>query len=188
MGQQFPALTEAHRTFIEKQRIFFVASAAPEGRVNLSPKGMDTLVVLGPNEIAYLDVTGSGNETAAHLRASPDGRLTLMFCAFEGAPIILRLYGRGTAHARGSDGYRERISHFTELPGARQIVVLAVDLVQTSCGMAVPCFEFREQRENLNRWAEARGPEGLKAYWTKKNMMSIDGLPTGMDPEAVAKP
>jgi hypothetical protein len=185
MGQQFPAIEDRHRDFIEKQRIFFVASAAPSGRVNLSPKGMDALRVLGPNEVAYLDVTGSGSETAAHLHASEDRRLTIMFCAFEGPPLILRLYGQGASLPRGSTDYAAMIDHFEELPGARQIVRLVVDLVQTSCGMGVPYFDYKEDREELKRWASRQGSEGLQKYWRLKNMTSIDGFPTGFDPEAM---
>ena len=135
MGQKFPAITDQHRQFIERQRIFFVASAAPKRRVNVSPKGMPTLRVLGTNEVAYLDCTGSGSETRAHLLASDDSRLTIMFCAFEGAPLILRLYGQGQSLMRGTPEYGDMLQHFEEIPGARQIVRLSVDLVQTSCGM-----------------------------------------------------
>jgi hypothetical protein len=187
MGQQFPAIEDRHRDFIERQRMFFVASAAPTGRVNLSPKGMDCFRVLGPNEVAYLDVTGSGSETAAHLLASPDQRLTIMFCAFEGAPMIMRLYGRGTALARASEGYRALAPQFEELPGARQIIRLEVDLVQTSCGMAVPFFDYKEDRQELKRWATRHGREGLRKYWRLKNMKSIDGLATGFDPDAMSE-
>src|SRR5262245_54080065 len=161
MGQQFPAIEDRHREFIGKQHIFFVATAAPEGRVSLSPKGMNAFRVLGPNEVAYLDVTGSGSETAAHLRASPNGRMTIMFCAFDGAPNILRLYGRGESLPRGGSGYADMLQHFEELPGARQIIRLAVDLVQTSCGMAVPFYDYKGEREALNNWAARKSPEEL---------------------------
>lgn len=183
MGQQFPALEAKHTAFIAAQKIFFVGSAAPSGRVNVSPKGMDSFLVLGPNVVAYLDVTGSGNETMAHLDASPERRLTIMFCAFDGAPVILRLYGRGKSLLKGTRDYGELAQQFPDLPGARQIVTLDVDLVQTSCGMAVPHFEFKSHRENLNRWSLNQGKEGLKKYWRLKNTTSIDGLPTGIDPD-----
>ena len=188
MGQQFPALEEKHTGLIAAQKIFFVGSAAPTGRVNVSPKGMDSFRVLGPNKVAYLDVTGSGNETMAHLAASPDRRLTIMFCAFDGAPVILRLYGRGTSLALGTDGYRTLAARFPDLPGARQIVTMDVALVQTSCGMAVPLYTFDAHRENLNRWAEAKGREGIRKYWRLKNIKSIDGLPTGLDAEPIDGP
>jgi hypothetical protein len=186
MGQQFSSIEDRHREFIAKQHIFFVATAAPDSRVNLSPKGMNCLRVLGANEVAYLDVTGSGSETAAHLRACADGRLTIMFCAFEGPPNILRLHGRGQSLARGSAGYAAMLQHFEELPGARQIIRLTVDLLQTSCGMGVPLFGYKGDRAALNSWATRLGPEGLRKYWRQKNQRSIDGLPTGFDPDAMS--
>lgn len=178
MAKQFERIGDEHRAFIERQKMFFVGSAAADGRVNVSPKGLDTLRVLGANEVAYLDLTGSGNETAAHLKAT--GRLTLMFCAFEGPPVILRLYGTGRVLRRGSDGYARLIDRFDELPGARQIVVQDINLVQTSCGYAVPLYDFKAHRGGLIRWAEAKGEDGVEAYWQEKNVRSIDGLPTGV--------
>jgi Pyridoxamine 5'-phosphate oxidase len=161
-----------HRSFIQQQKVFFVASAAPKGRVNVSPKGMSTLRVLGDNDVAYLDCTGSGNETRAHLLVSEDKRLTFMFCAFEGDPVILRLYGRGQSILRGTPEYAALLPHFNEIPGARQIVRLAVDLVQTSCGMGVPLFDYREDRPNLVRYWTAQGINNLRKYWGLKNMRS----------------
>jgi hypothetical protein len=183
MSQKFPALESQHKDFIARQKIFFVASAAPEGRVNVSPKGMASFAVLGDNAVAYLDCTGSGNETRAHLLALP--RLTLMFSAFEGDPLILRLYGRGRSFLRGGAEYDALIPNFEEMPGARQIVRLDVDLVQTSCGMAVPYFDYRAERENLVRHWTRQGLENLRKYWGKKNMASLDGLPTGLAPDAM---
>lgn len=177
MAKHFSALEDEHRDFIERQKIFFVASAAPEGRVNLSPKGMDSLRVFSSNRVAYLDLTGSGNETSAHVGVC--GRMTMMFCAFEGAPLILRLYGKGAILRRGTESYASLVPHFEEFTGARQIVQLDIDLVQTSCGYAVPFFDFREDRPNLVRWAENKGPDGLETYRKEKNTRSIDGLPTG---------
>jgi hypothetical protein len=161
--------------------VFFTGSAAAGARVNISPRGTEFLRVLGPNAAAYLDRTGSGNETAAHLRA--DGRLTLMFCAFEGSPAILRLYGRGRVLRRGGSPYADLLaSEFAgaEPIGARQIVRLDVDLVQTSCGFGVPLFDYRGERPTMARWAEAKGEAGLQAYRREKNVRSIDGLPTGL--------
>jgi hypothetical protein len=181
MARQFPAIEATHRRFIEAQKLFFVASAAPGARVNLSPKGMDSLRLLGPNAVAYLDRTGSGNETAAHLKA--DGRLTLMFCAFEGAPLILRLYGTGHVLKRGSADYGAFLAeHFggREPLGARQVVMQRIDLVQTSCGYAIPFFDYTGERPALDLWAEKKGEAGLDAYRREKNSASIDGLPTGM--------
>jgi hypothetical protein len=184
MAKFYPALTDALRDFIGRQHIFFTASAAAGSRVNLSPKGHDCLRVLGPAAVCYLDRTGSGNEAAAHLKA--DGRLTMMFCAFEGAPMILRLYGRGETFPRGTREYDALLAaHYAgaEPPGARQIVRLAIESVQTSCGFAVPLMDYREDREVLTRWAEQKGEAGLAAYRREKNIASIDGLPTGLAAE-----
>ena len=185
MGKQFPAIEDSHRALIERQHIFFVASAAPKGRVNVSPKGMGSLRVLGSNEVAYLDVTGSGNETRAHLLASDDHRLTIMFCAFDGEPVTLRLYGQAQSFLRGSSEYAALLPRFEELPGARQIIRLAVDLVQTSCGMGVPNFDYKDDRQNLSRHWTRQGPENLRKYWGLKNMKSIDGLPTRIEPDTM---
>ncbi|MFP5230107.1 MAG: pyridoxamine 5'-phosphate oxidase family protein [Acidobacteriota bacterium] len=182
MGKHFAAIEAEHRAFIEKQRIFFTGSAAAEGRVNVSPKDAAALRLLDAHRVLYLDVTGSGNETAAHLRAN--GRLTLMFCAFEGAPMILRLYGQGRVVPRGSEEYRTLQAMWfgsEERPGARQMVILDVDRVQTSCGYGVPEFAFVEERPTLTRWAQAKGEAGLREYRQTKNTRSIDGLPTGIE-------
>jgi hypothetical protein len=187
MAKQFPEINDVQRDFILRQRIFFAASAADGTRVNVSPRGTEQLRLLGPNRAAYLDLTGSGNETAAHLLA--DGRLTLMFCAFEGPPMILRLYGQGRVLHRGSAEYADLLNSAfgSEAPvGARQIVLQEIDLVQTSCGYGVPMFEFRAERPTLTRWAEAKGEEELVAYRRQKNLRSMDGLPTGLPEEAVA--
>ncbi|HVW10769.1 MAG TPA: pyridoxamine 5'-phosphate oxidase family protein [Bryobacteraceae bacterium] len=187
MAKHFLSIEPAHREFISRQRIFFTASAASSGRVNVSPKDAAALRVLSPNQVVYLDMTGSGNETAAHLLA--DGRLTLMFCALEGAPLILRLYGRGRVLARGSAEYMKFLqSEFgdEERPGARQMFVLEVESVQTSCGYGVPVFEYANERDTLTRWAVAKGADGLRDYRKAKNMTSIDGLPTGL-PETEAR-
>jgi hypothetical protein len=181
MARQFESINAAHREFIANQKIFFNASAAAEGRVNLSPRDGKSLRLLDDRALVYLDLTGSGNETGAHLRAN--GRLTLMFCAFEGAPMILRLYGMGRGLSRGSAEYEAVLArHFNneEPLGARQMIVVDVDLVQTSCGHNVPLFDYRAERDTLIRWAEKKGPEGLEAYWREKNLRSIDGLPTGL--------
>jgi hypothetical protein len=185
MGKQFPDIEADHRAFIEQQKLFFVATAAPKGRVNVSPKGMGTFKVLGPNDVAYLDSTGSGNETRAHLLASPDRRLTVMFCAFEGPPMILRLYGKGQSYLRGSPEYDALLPPFEELPGARQIVRLAVEMVQSSCGMAVPFFDYKEERTALRKYWIVNGLDKLRRYWSAKNMKSIDGLPTELTPETM---
>jgi hypothetical protein len=181
MAKQFQRIESNHHDFIQQQRVFFIASAAAEGRVNVSPKDRASLRILNENSVAYLDQTGSGNETAAHLRAH--GRLTLMFCAFAGPPLILRLYGQGRTFGRGSREYTDLLaSAFSneERPGSRQIVLLDIDLVQTSCGYGVPLFEYVDERPTLTRWAESKGEDGLEEYRRLKNRFSIDGLPTGL--------
>jgi len=176
MAKFYPALTDELRAFIARQPLFFTASAAAEGRVNLSPKGMDSLRCLDDQTVAYLDVTGSGNETAAHLLA--DGRLTLMFCSFDTQPLILRLYGRGRVVRPRDEEWQPLFERFEPLPGARQIMVLDIEAAQTSCGYGVPRYELIGERDTLRRWAENKGPQGLQDYWRDKNQISIDGLPT----------
>jgi hypothetical protein len=190
MAKQFASIEPAHREFIGKQHIFFTASATAESRVNVSPRPTDAFRVLDEHTVFYLDATGSGSETSAHLRI--DGRLTIMFCAFEGAPNILRLYGQGRTLRRGSRSYAALLdSHFNgvEFPGARQMVMLEVDLVQTSCGYGVPFFSYTGERPTLTRWAESKGEDGLDEYRRVKNSRSLDGLPTGLfdDEEVPAK-
>ncbi|MFP5409096.1 MAG: pyridoxamine 5'-phosphate oxidase family protein [Gammaproteobacteria bacterium] len=178
MARFYPALEPRHRDFIAAQKIFFTATGTTTSRLNLSPKGMDSLRVLSDTRVAYLDLTGSGNETAAHLKH--DGRLTLMWCSFDADPLILRLYGRGRAVRRQDAGWAEMRRHFPTLPGERQLIVLDIDSVQTSCGYAVPMYAYRGERDTLARWAEKKGPIGLLDYWRDKNQASIDGLPTGL--------
>lgn len=181
MGKLFKSISAAHRDFIARQRIFFTGSAAEGTRINISPRSTNAFRVLGSHSVAYSDLTGSGNETAAHLRA--DGRLTIMFCAFKGPPSILRLYGRGTSHFVGTDGYHDLMArHFGgDAPrGTRQIVRLDVELVQTSCGYAVPLFSYEDERHGLERWTAAKSDEELVEYQRKKNTVSLDGLPTGL--------
>ncbi len=181
MAKQFPVIEEAHRAFIARQHVFFTASATATSRVNVSPRETACFRVLDERGVAYLDCTGSGSETSAHLRA--DGRLTIMFCAFSGPPLILRLYGRGEALRRGGADYAALLDGAydgRETPGARQIVRLAVDLVQTSCGFGVPMFDYREERDTLSRWAASKGEDGLEDYRRLKNARSMDGLETGL--------
>ena len=174
MGSRYPAIQLEHRAFIERQPMYFVATAAPDGRVNLSPKGMDSLRVLDANRVVWLNGTGSGNETAAHLLEHP--RMTLMFCAFEGKPLILRLYGTARAvHSRDADWLLLK-ALLPDVVGARSIFDLSVDLVQSSCGMAVPLMDFQAQREDLSdHW---RKNADLEGYWRRKNVTSLDGKPT----------
>ncbi len=181
MAKEFTSIEAAHRAFILRQHIFFTASAAASGHINLSPKGLDSLRLIGSNKVVYLDLTGSGNETAAHLLA--DGRLTLMFCAFEGPPLILRLYGHGRCLRRGSAEYTEILTaEFAAIEplAARQMILLDVTRVQTSCGYGVPFLTFTGDRPGLNDWAEAKGESGLETYRRANNLVSFDGFPTGL--------
>ena len=169
-----PELTE----FIHRQHIFFVATAPASGRVNLSPKGMDSLRVISPTRIIWLNLTGSGNETAAHILNT--NRMTLMWCATEGKPLILRTYGTAEAFHPGEAGYEELAAHLPDHPGARQIFSVAIEQVQTSCGYAVPFMDFKEDRTRLVEGAAKQGPAGIEKYQQAKNRVSIDGLPTGL--------
>jgi hypothetical protein len=181
MAKQFERIEPAHAAFIGQQHIFFTASAAPTGRVNVSPWEIGALRVLGPNAVAYLDQTGSGNEAAAHLRLA--NRLTIMFCGFENVPMIMRLYGQATVLPRGTPEYEVLLAAAfdnLEPPGARQIVRQDIDLVQTSCGYGVPLFDYKEERPTLRRWAENKGEDGVAAYRREKNIRSIDGFGTGV--------
>lgn len=179
MGKRYPNLQPDQIAFIGEQHLFFTATAAPGSRVNLSPKGMDSLRVLSPGRILWLNLTGSGNETAAHLALDP--RLTLMWCSFTTRPLILRPYGTARAHHRGDASWPDLARHLPDQPGARQIVEVEVDLVQSSCGFAVPFMDHREDREVLRNWATDKGPDGLRNYWDERNREAIDGLPTGIE-------
>ena len=178
MAQFFEQISDRHRDFIEAQKIFFVATGTANGRINLSPKGMDALRVLTPNRIAWLNLTGSGNESAAHVRIDP--RMTIMMCAFDGAPMILRLFGRARAIHCGEEGWSGMAAHFPPLPGARQIFDVVIDSVQISCGFGVPLYDYAADRDTLRAWAEQKGEVGVRRYWAEKNTRSIDGLDTGI--------
>ncbi len=178
MGQRFTELSAKHIQFIAEQRMFFVGTATADSRVNISPKGMDSFRVLGNQRVAWLNVTGSSNETSAHVQLAP--RMTLMFCALDGPPLILRLYGSAKVIHKNDPEWAQLISLFKPLPGARQIFDVTLDLVQTSCGMAVPYCTYVGDRELLSDWATKKGEDGLKHYWEEKNQMSIDGIPTNI--------
>lgn len=184
MGKKYHEITPEHMGFIASQKLYFCATAAPEGRVNVSPKGGDTLRVTGANQVVWLNLTGSGNETAAHLMES--SRMTLMFCAFEGKPKILRLYGNARTILPDDDEWPELYGLFDPQVGARQILVLEVDLVQTSCGFGVPYFDYAGDRADLKRWGEERGEQGVREYWRLKNTRSLDGqeIPIPSDNES----
>lgn len=178
MGNFFDDIKPVHQDFIAAQKLFFVASAplSDQGHVNLSPKGLDSFRVLSSSKVAYLDIVGSGNETSAHLREN--GRITFMFCAFDGPPNILRLYGKGYTVLPGDPEWPELSALFTLLPATRQIIVADIHKVQTSCGFGVPLYEYTGERDHAAKWAEKKGPEGLEAYKAEKNLVSMDGLPT----------
>jgi Pyridoxamine 5'-phosphate oxidase len=178
MSKVFDCITEELQDFIAAQQLFFVGSAplSPTGHVNLSPKGLDCFRILSPHQVAYLDLTGSGNETSAHLQEN--GRITLMFCAFQEPPSILRLYGRGQTILPSSPDWNSLYSLFSPIPGTRQIIVADIERVQTSCGFAVPLYEYQGQRQTLVNWASKKGEQGVKEYQQQKNLVSIDGLST----------
>jgi len=179
MAKFVPALTAAHRDFIARQKIYFVASAPHTGRVNLSPKGMDTFRVLSPTRVGYLDVTGSGNETAAHLLEN--GRLTLMMCSFDADPLIFRIYARGRSiQPDDADWTQLRPLFGPPLPGERQLILAEIESIQTSCGFGVPFFDYTGERSTLLDYAEKKGPAGMAAYRAQHNRASIDGLPIGL--------
>lgn len=176
MAEQFSSLSPELIEWIGDQHVYFVATAARTGRVNLSPKGQDSLRVVDANQLIWLNLTGSGNETAAHLIDS--NRITLMWCAFEGLPRILRIYGSAeTIHPRDT-AWDSCAALIPPPTGARQYFRVHVDLVQTSCGYAVPLMDYNQDREILSAWAEKRGPRGIQDYWAERNQVSIDGLPT----------
>jgi len=176
MAEFFSELNEKHIQFIKKQSVFFVATAAEQGSVNLSPKGMDTFAVIDNNTVAYLDLTGSGNETAAHLHQAP--RMTIMMCSFDKQPLIFRMYGEGKVVNQYSMEWSKWKTHFQDYPGTRQIITLAISKVQTSCGYAVPTAENFNKRDTLEKWAQKKGEDGIQQYWKDNNQLSMDGFPT----------
>jgi hypothetical protein len=178
MSKRYPELSDQLITFIQEQALFFVGTADREGRVNVSPKGMDSLRVLSPRKVAWLNLTGSGNESAAHVSAQP--RMTLMFCSFGPQPLILRLYGQAQVTHPRDPGWPQLSALFPTFSGARQVFELELDLVQTSCGFAVPYYDFKGERPTLRNWADKRGAEGIRQYWTDRNQISLDGKATGI--------
>jgi hypothetical protein len=178
MGKFHPHIQEAHKDFIEKQKMFFVCTAplSSEGHINMSPKGMDSFRVLSETKVGYMDIIGSGNETSAHTKEN--GRITFMFCAYEGPPNILRLYGKGRAVLRDTAEWEEIAQHFVIYPSTRQIIVADIHLVQTSCGYGVPFYTYVGERRTHFDWAAKKGEDGLHDYIMEKNVKSLDGLPT----------
>ncbi len=181
MAAFLSSLNDSLITFIKDQQLFFVATAASDGRINLSPKGLDSLRIENIHELIWLNYTGSGNETAAHLLSQ--NRMTMMFCSFRGNPLILRLCGEAEVLHPGDPAWENLISQFKQTAGARNIFRLRIESVQTSCGYAVPEYAYQGQRTRLTDWAESKEPEAIRQYWKDNNSMSIDGLPTGL-PEA----
>lgn len=178
MAQMYPELSDKHVQFIAEQKIFFIGTATADSRVNVSPKGMDSLRVIDMNRVAWLNLTGSGNETAAHIQQDP--RMTIMFCSFTQSSLILRLLGNAKVVHPHDFEWDTLYSLFDPIPGARQIFDFSVDLVQTSCGFGVPYFTYKGERNQLKEWAQNKGEEGLRKYWQDKNQMSIDGIPTNI--------
>jgi hypothetical protein len=176
MAQFYTELNQTLREFIGAQHMFFHASAPNHGRINLSPKGLDTFRILGDQRVAYLDLTGSECETAAHL--AENGRLTIMFCSFQDKPLILRLYGRGSVVRPRDSEWQELRDQFPPLPGARQIIVLDIESIMTTCGFAVPLYEYKAQREQLPEFTCKMGEQRMDEYRHERNQKSIDGLST----------
>ena len=177
MGRTYPEIDDTLAAFLRRQHVFFVASAplAGSGHVNLSPKGLDSFAVVDRHTVAYLDLTGSGVETIAHLREN--GRIVLMFCAFDGPPKIVRLHGHGEVLSTGDVELR---CLFPQWPGERSIIRVRVERISDSCGYGVPLYSYEGQRDQLPQWIERKGPEGIAKYHIEKNGVSIDGLP-GLD-------
>lgn len=178
MGKFHSHIQDSHKEFIEKQKMFFVCTAplSKDGHINMSPKGMDSFRVLSDAKVGYMDIIGSGNETSAHTKEN--GRITFMFCAYEGPPNILRLYGKGRAVLRDTPEWNELSQHFTIYPSTRQIIVADIHLVQTSCGYGVPFYNYVGERRTHFDWAEKKGEDGLREYIIEKNVKSLDGLET----------
>jgi len=177
LGKLYDEITPELSEWIEQQKLFFVATAPlnEDGLLNCSPKGMDTFRIIGPRQVAYLDLTGSGIETIAHLREN--GRIVFMFCAFEGRPLIVRLHGTGKAVAEGSSEFEELRSLFPDYAGARAIIVGDISRISDSCGYGVPTFDYNGERDTLVRWAESKGPEAVSQYQRENNIRSLDDLP-----------
>ena len=176
MGQRYEQLSEEHINFIQHQKIYFVGTAANDGTINVSPKGWDSLKVMSANRAVWLNITGSGNETAAHL--AQNTRMTIMFCAFDGNPKILRLYGNAVAVHPRDEQWDELSALFPPHISARQYVDFSIEMVQTSCGFGVPFYDFNRERDNMDKWLASKGKDGIEDYWRDKNQLSLDGLPT----------
>lgn len=183
VGKIYSKVDERIANWISDQKMFFVSTAplSGDGLINCSPKGMDTFRVLGDRKVGYLDMTGSGVETIAHLKEN--GRIVIMFCAFERAPKIIRFHGNGAVFEKGSSEYHDRIAAFEEYPGTRSIIEVEIDRISDSCGFTVPLYEFKDDRDTLLKWANTKGPDGVLEYQQDKNLKSLDALP-GLESKA----
>ena len=176
MAVKFDSINKAHREFIEKQKMFVIGSAGAEGFINVSPKGMDSLKIIDENTVVWMNHTGSGNETSAHVQEN--GRMTIMFNSFDKTPMILKLYGKATVIHDKDERWEEMSSYFAEFIGARQFFEMKVELVLTSCGFGVPQYKYIGERNKLQKWAEKKGREGMKLYWSEKNTKTLNGVDT----------
>jgi len=174
----FEELNEDLIKFIKDQKVFFVATAVSEGTINLSPKGLDSLRVVENNRILWMNLTGSGNETAAHVQENP--RMTIMMNAFEGKPLILRIYGKAKVIHHLDEEWKEFVDFFPYSEGSRQIFDLSIELIQTSCGWAVPEYEFKKERDILDKSNKVAGENGIRSYWRSSNTKSLDGMKTNI--------
>lgn len=178
MSDRYDALTDQHIEFIKNQHLFFVGTAAADGFINVSPKGMDSFRVIDNSHVVWLNLTGSGNETAAHILEN--GRMTVMFCSFDKQPLILRMYGQAEVLHTRDGGWSDLAKLFPDYVSARQLFSLKIDLVQGSCGYAVPYLEMKGERPTLRKWADKKGKDGVQEYWKEKNTLSLNQKDTGI--------
>jgi len=178
MAIKFESINKEHKAFIEKQKMFVIGSAGADGFINVSPKGMDTLRILDDKTVIWLNYTGSGNETSAHVQEN--GRMTIMFNSYDNTPMIMKLYGQAKVFHSADKDWNTLIAHFPKTEGARQVFKLHVELLLTSCGYAVPKYEFVEERKTLEKWVEKKGQKGIKEYWQENNLETLDGVKTNV--------
>lgn len=178
MAVKFDKINKKHIEFIQKQHMFVIGSAGADGFINVSPKGMDTFKIVDENTVVWLNYTGSGNETSAHVQEN--GRMTVMFNSFDKAPLILKLYGKATVIHQKDSRWEEMVTHFEPQVGTRQFFEMKVELVLTSCGYAVPQYEFIKERDTLKKWSDKKGQEGIEEYWEENNVLTLDGVETNV--------
>lgn len=176
MAEKFDSINKEHKDFIEAQKMFVVGSAGAEGFINVSPKGMDSFRIIDENTVVWMNLTGSGNETSAHVQEN--GRMTIMFNSFDKAPLILKLYGTATVIHESDERWDEMTAHFEHSDGTRQFFEMKVELVLTSCGYAVPQYAFIKERDTLKKWTEKKGRKGIREYWAENNTHTLDGVNT----------